>query len=77
MPIAGLHSRPSGNTPAHEVELPQLHRSVVVGPWFLAPDTLSDLVTVEETDTAHAATIGAHPMLVDVASTDTNRPSKR
>ncbi len=41
------------------------HR-IVVAPWFLAPGLLTDRVIDAAPHVEHAATIGAHPLLVDV-----------
>lgn len=41
-------------------------RRIVVAPWFLAPGLLTDRVIDAAPHAEHAATIGAHPLLVDV-----------
>ena len=42
-------------------------REVVVAPWMLAPGLLLDRVAQGAPDAVHAATIGSHPLLVQVA----------
>ncbi|MEV5648589.1 sirohydrochlorin chelatase [Nocardia sp. NPDC052254] len=42
-------------------------RRVIVAPWFLAPGLLTDRLAAADRTLRHAATIGSHPLLRDVA----------
>ena len=42
-------------------------RQVIVAPWFLAPGLLTDRLAAADRTLRHAATIGSHPLLRDVA----------